>query len=58
MDTEHIQDEFEGLGTFSHGVGNATGTIIQSTGHAFKDEASGTGTFFQKFSGGISGTIL
>ena len=43
---------------FTTGVGNATGTIIQSTGHAFKDVASGTGTFFQKFLGGFSGTIL
>ena len=57
-----VKHGFEGLGTFSHdlttGVGNATGTIIQSTGHAFNDVASGTGTFFQKFSGSISGTIL
>ena len=57
-----VKHGFEGLGTFSHdlttGVGNATGTIIQSTGHTFNDIASGTGTFFQKFSGSISGTIL
>ena len=57
-----VKHGFEGLGTFSHdlttGIGNATGTIIQSTGHAFKDVASGTGTFFQNFLGGISGTIL
>ena len=57
-----VKHGFEGLGTFSRdlttGVGNATGTIIQSTGQAFNDVASGTGTFFQTFLGGISGTIL
>ena len=35
---------FEGIGTFSHdlttGVGNTTGTIIQSTRHAFKKKRS------------------
>ena len=40
------------------GVGNATGTLIHSIGHAFKDVASGTRAFSQKFLGGISGTIL
>ena len=39
-------------------MGNATGTLIHSIGHAFKDVASGTGAFFQKFLGGSSGTIL
>ena len=57
-----VKHGFEGLGTFSHdlttGIGNATGTIIQSTGHAFKGVVSGTGTFFQKFLGDISSTIL
>ena len=35
-----------------------TGTLIHSIGHAFKDVASGTRAFFQKFLGSSSGTIL
>ena len=48
-----VKHRFEGLGTFSHdlttGVGNATGTLIHSIGHAFNDVASGTrANFFSK----------
>ena len=42
-----FQHGFEGLGKFikdlTVSVGNATGTVLQSTGYAFKDVASGPG---------------
>ena len=45
-----VKHGFEGFGTFTKdlmvSVGNATGTVLQSTGHAFKDVASGSGSFF------------
>ena len=51
-----------GLGTFTKdltvSVGNATDTVLQSTCHAFKDVASGSGSFFEQILGGISGTIV
>ena len=56
-----VKHGFEGFGTFSKdltvSVGNATGTVLQSTGHVFKDVASGSGSFHEQILGGISGTI-
>ena len=57
-----VKHGFEGLGTFTKdltvSVANATGTVLQSTGHVFKDVASGSGSFFEQILGGISGTIV
>ena len=50
------------IGTFTHavtnGIGNSTGTILQSAGHALHDTATGTGSFFEHIIGGVSGSLL
>ena len=39
------------------GLGNASGTILRSTGHALKDTSEGAGSLFHSILGGLGGSL-
>ena len=57
-----LKQGFQVLGSFTHdavtAAGNATGTVLESTGHAIKDTTTGMGSFFEHILGGVSGSII